>query len=496
MQFHSLLFIYLFLPVTLFFYYIARKSLRNIILLTASLIFSSWFQIYLSLVLIGSITMNYVAGIVIERTSNEKKKKLFFLLAVIFNLLLLCVFKYLSFLGNTVSELISSFGIDPFVIKGFAMPLGISFYTFKALSYLISVKRKEVQAQKSYIELAVYISIFPQLIAGPIDRYRNLSPQLTDHSSSFERFSSGIKRFILGLAKKVILATPLAMVADKIFNSPVTALNAPLAWFGAICYMLQIYYDFAGYTDMAIGTGKMFGLEFAENFNFPYNAVSVKDFWKRWHITLSTWLRDYLFLPLAYARSKKMRKEKYLGLKTDNWIYLYATTITFLLCGLWHGAAWTFVIWGLFHGLMLVLEQFGFGKILKRAFQPLQHLYLLLFLLISWVLFRSPSIQDAFQYIGNMFGTGGQPENFSLVSEYLNTRNIFVLIIGILGTTRFFDHILGFLKSFPEMKIAVIRATGTHFYHICGIIFVLLTLVLSTIFIIAGTSIPFIYFKF
>jgi alginate O-acetyltransferase complex protein AlgI len=390
MFFHSLLFIYLFLPVTLFFFYISRKSLRNIILLIASLIFSGWFQVYLSLVLVGSISLNYFAGIAIERASDEKRKRIFFVLAIIANLVLLGLFKYLSFLGNTLSDLISMAGLDPFVIKEFGMPLGISFYTFKALSYLISVKRKEVQAQKSYIDLAVYIAIFPQLIAGPIDRYRNLAPQLSDPSTSFERFSSGIKRFVLGLAKKVILANSLALVADKIFSSPVAQLNAPIAWLGAVCYMFQIYYDFAGYTDMAIGTGKMFGLEFAENFNFPYSARSVKDFWKRWHITLSTWLRDYLFLPLAFARSKKMSKEKYLHLKTDNWIYLYATIITFLLCGLWHGAAWTFVIWGLFHGIMLVIEQFGFGKILKKAFWPLQHLYLLLFLVLSWVLFRSP----------------------------------------------------------------------------------------------------------
>jgi alginate O-acetyltransferase complex protein AlgI len=376
------------------------------------------------------------------------------------------------------------------------MPLGISFYTFKALSYLISVKRKEVPAQKSYIDLAVYIAIFPQLAAGPIDRYRNLAPQLVNPSVSFERFSSGIKRFALGLAKKVIIATPLALVADKIFNSPVDQLTASIAWLGAICYMLQIYYDFAGYSDMAIGIGKMFGLEFMENFNFPYNARSVKDFWKRWHISLSTWLRDYLFLPLAYARSKKMVKDKYLHLKTDNWIYLYATIITFLLCGLWHGAAWTFVIWGLFHGIMLVIEQFGFSKILKRSFRPLQHMYLLLFLVISWVLFRSPSIQDAIHYIGTMFGAGARMEDFSVTTTYLNIQTIFVLLVGILGATRFFDYLLIYFRSLTVSSISVIHAPGTHLYYISGIIFVLLTLAMATVFIIAGTTTSFIYFKF
>ncbi|MEI7727128.1 MAG: MBOAT family O-acyltransferase, partial [Bacteroidota bacterium] len=409
---------------------------------------------------------------------------------------LLGLFKYLGFLGSTVSDLISLAGLDPFVVKEFGMPLGISFYTFKALSYLISVKRKEVPPQESYIDLALYIAIFPQLVAGPIDRYRNLAPQLADPVASFARFSSGVKRFVLGLAKKVIIATPLSLAADKIFDSPVAQLNAPLAWLGAICYTLQIYYDFAGYTDMAIGVGKMFGLEFTENFNFPYTARSFRDFWKRWHISLSSWLRDYLFLPLAYARSKKMVKEKYLHLKTDNWIYLYATTITFLLCGLWHGAAWTFILWGLFHGTMMIIEQFGFGKILKKTYRPLQHLYLLFFLVLTWVLFRSPSVRDAIMYTGAMFGAGGQPENLSLASEYLNIRTIFVLIVGLLGATRFFDFILVYFKSSMESSIGFVRAAGTHLYYISGIIFVLLTLALTTIFILAGTSIPFIYFKF
>ena len=496
MLFHSLLFIYLFLPVTLFFYYISRKSLRNLILLLASLVFSGWFQISLTLVLVGSVTMNYLAGIAIERAAGEKQKRFLFILAVILNIGLLVLFKYLGFLGHTLSGLISMAGLNPFVIKEIAMPLGISFYTFKALSYLISVKRQETGAQKNYLRLAVYMALFPQLAAGPIDRYRALAPQLADPAASLERFSSGIRRFVLGLGKKVIIATPLALVADKIFGSPLVQINAPIAWLGAVCYMFQIYYDFSGYTDMAIGIGKMFGLEFAENFNFPYAARSVREFWKRWHITLSSWLRDYLFLPLAYARSKRMAKETYLTIKTDNWIYLYATTITFLLCGLWHGAAWTFVVWGLFHGCMMIIEQSGFGKILKKAYRPLQHLYLLLFLVLSWVIFRSPSLDDAFRYIGAMFGAGGMPENLSLVAVYLNNRTLFVLAVAILGSTRFFDSFLTLLKTSMESRTLILRSAGTHLYFIAGILFVMATLAISTIFIIAGTTMPFIYFKF
>jgi alginate O-acetyltransferase complex protein AlgI len=496
MVFHTLLYIYLFLPVTLFLYYISRKSLRNIILLLASLVFSAWFQVSLAAVLIGSIALNYVAGLAIGRANDEKWRRLLFTMAVTANLALLGVYKYFSFLGATVSELISMAGFDPFIVAEFAMPIGISFYTFKALTYLISVKRREVPAQKNFIDLALYVALFPQLVAGPIDRYASLAPQLANPSPSIDRFASGIRQFILGLAKKVLIATPLALAADKIFDSPVAMLNAPVAWLGAILYMLQIYYDFAGYTDMAIGTGKMFGLQFAENFNFPYNARSVRDFWKRWHISLSTWLRDYLFLPLAYARSKKMVKEKYLHLKTDKWIYLYATLVTFVLCGLWHGAAWTFILWGFLHGIMMVIEQFGFGRILKKAFKPLQHVYLLIFIALSWVLFRSPSVRDAFQFMGAMFGTGGQSENLWLAAEYLDIRTTLVLIIGVLGSTRFFEYLANAFKSLTQSKIPVIRVAGTHAWYISGILFAMLAMALSMVYIIAETSMPFIYFKF
>ncbi len=496
MLFHSLLFIYLFLPLTLFFFYISRNNLRNIVLLIASLVFSGWFQIYLSFVLVGSIVLNYFAGIAIERAKDDKRKQLLFILTVVFNILLLGVFKYLSFLGGNLSDLISVLGFDPFVVKEFGMPLGISFYTFKALTYIISVKRGEVPAQRNFVDLAVYIAIFPQLIAGPIDRYRDLAPQLNAPATSFDRFSSGVKRFSLGLAKKMLLATPLAIVADKIFESPVSQLNAPLAWLGAVCYMLQIYYDFAGYTDMAIGTGKMFGLEFTENFNFPYTARSVRDFWKRWHISLSTWLRDYLFLPLAYARSKRMVKEEYLHLKTDHWVYMYATIITFLLCGFWHGAAWTFIVWGLLHGVAMVIEQFGFGKILKRSFLPLQHFYLLFFLTLSWVFFRAESLTDAFNYLGVMFGGGMRGEDFLLASEYLDFRTLTVLLVATAGATRLFDYLLRAFRSMGESSNAFIRITGVHLYYFAGIVFVIVTIVLTTIFILAGTSTPFIYFKF
>ncbi len=496
MFFQSLLFLQLFLPVTLFFYYISRENYRKPILLCASLIFVAWFNVSLTVVIIGSILFNYLAGIAIGKAVNERKRTTLFSFALAINIAMLFVFKYFGFLGENVSELISIFGIKPFIITHFALPVGISFYTFKAISYLISVKRHETPPQRSFANLALYISLFPQLVAGPIDRYKNLAPQLSKPSPSIDLFSSGVGLFVKGLAKKVLIASTFAIQADTIFNAPVDQLNSPLAWLGAVFYTLQIYYDFSGYTDMAIGIGKMLGLQFAINFNLPYTARTVGDFWKRWHITLSTWLRDYLFLPLAYNRSKKMKKERYLNIRTDQWIYLYATLITFILCGLWHGAEWTFILWGLAHGLILVVEQFGLRKFLKRSYKPVQHFYLLIFIVLTWVLFRSPSIRDAFLYIGAMFGASGQSENFSLAAEYLDIRTLIMLSIGIPGAFGFFSSVKSVVQAWLGLQNSGIASFGFHSWQIFRILTMMLVLILSIMFIVAETNMPFIYFKF
>ncbi|MEI6899036.1 MAG: MBOAT family O-acyltransferase [Bacteroidota bacterium] len=496
MFFHDLIFIFLFLPLSVFLYYISGKTARKYTLLLVSVIFTAWFNIYLTAVLFGSAVVNYFAAKAMKHSSSASRERVLFITTITFNLLLLSAFKYFGFFSGLLNQLFSIAENGRPLIKTWVIPVGISFYTFRSISYLISVKRGEVKAERSFINLAVYISLFPQLIAGPIDRYRNLISQIINPSVSVDQFSSGIRRFIIGLAKKVLIATPLAMVADGIFATPVGQLNAPLAWLGAIAYTLQIFYDFSGYTDMAIGIGKMIGMEFSENFNFPYIATSVKDFWKRWHITLSSWLRDYLFLPLAYARSKKMEKERYFHLKTDHWIYIYATIITFLICGFWHGAAWTFILWGFLHGIMLVLEQLGLGKWLKRSFRPLQHLYLLFFLLFSWVLFRSPSIPDAIHFAGVMMGAGEQIGPNSSVAEYLDLRTIVVLIIAILLATPVFEKIGGSFKGIINKNSGLVKQAGMNLYNSLGLIFLLILFAFSVMTIISGTSTPFIYFKF
>ena len=496
MFFHDLIFIFLFLPVFLFLYYLSGKALRKYFLLLASVIFAAWFNIYLTIVLFGSVLLNFFAAKAMDHSFKTSRKNNLFIITILFNLLLLAAFKYFGFLAGMFFDLFSWAGVGKFEMKRWVIPVGISFYTFRSISYLVSVKRGEVKPERSFVNLAVYISLFPQLIAGPIDRYRNLISQIINPSLTVDRFSSGVKRFIIGLGKKVLIATPLAMVADGIFATPVDQLNAPLAWLGAVAYTLQIYYDFSGYTDMAIGVGKLMGMDCSENFNFPYVATSVKDFWKRWHITLSSWLRDYLFLPLAFNRSRKMSENQYFHLKTDHWIYIYATVITFLLCGFWHGAAWTFILWGFLHGMMLVFEQLGLGKWLKRRFRLLQHLYLLFFLIFSWVLFRSPSIPDAVHFAGVMIGAGVQNGSNPSVNEYLDLRTILVLIIAIFAATPLFDKISGSFNGIMKRNPNFVTQGAMNLYYSAGLIFLLILFAYSVMTVISGTSTPFIYFKF
>lgn len=496
MPFNTLIYLYLFLPLVLFYFYISGENIRKVVILLASLVFSAWFQISLTLVLVASVCVNYVAGLALWKIRNEPVRKWVFVAAVIVNLALLFIFKYLGFSAQALSGINDWFGFKPFVFKDLVLPVGISFYTFKALSYLISVKRFEIETRPNFLVVANYIALFPQLIAGPIDRYVTLSPQLRAPAVSSERFASGIKRFIVGLAKKVLIATPLALVADKIFNSPASQLNAPLAWIGACFYLLQIYYDFSGYTDMAIGTGRMLGLEFSENFNFPYTSQSVREFWKRWHMTLSSWLRDYLFLPLAYSFSRKLSRESYLGFSSDRWIYLFATLITFLLCGLWHGAAITFIAWGLIHGTMMTAEQFGLGRLMKKVPAIFRHSYLILFLLMTWILFRSPSFRDAFLFYGAMFGTTGTRTDLSQVLAFPGSQAWLVFLVATLGSTPIARLVQNIPVHLQHQRSEWVQALAVHFSNVLAILGLIVLIVLCTVFMVAGTSIPFVYFKF
>jgi alginate O-acetyltransferase complex protein AlgI len=496
MLFSSLVFLYQFLPVALLLYFLIRGQFRLPLLLLLSLFFSFWAGPSYVAVLAASILVNYLFGLWTGRCEQPGRRKLFFILGIISNLALLVAFKYLAFLVANLNFLTGIFGAAPVVVHKIVLPLGISFYTFKGMSYLISVNRKEVPVQRNILRMGVYISFFPQMSAGPIMRYRDFEPQFDRQEYTLENFRAGIERFILGLGKKVLIASPLAALTTQVGEIPYAHLNAPLAWLGIIFYTLQLYYDFSGYTDMAIGIGRMFGFQTPENFDLPFISKSLREFWRRWHITLSNWFRDYLFLPIAFSYSRKLKKERYGGLRTDRIIYLIATSATFLLCGLWHGAAWTFIAWGSFHGLMLILENLGLGKILKKLPSFVQHFYLLFFLLISFVFFRADSFQDAFRYLGILFGAGHESFTFLQLADYANAGDILVMVLAVGGCLPLFRKIFEWLSRAGKPEMSHQGFLAVLLPNLSALILLLAVLFLSTVFLSGQAIQSFIYFKF
>ncbi len=425
MLFSSLLFLLLYLPLVVVLSLPGNRRWQNGWLLFASLLFHAWGGFSYTLLLWASIGFNFLLGRRIEReqTAGRAAKKTLWL-GVGLNLGLLVVFKYTVFFGENVNALLQLTRIPPFELPRIALPLGISFYTFQGLSYLIDVYRGEVRAQASLARLGLFISFFPQLIAGPIVRYRTFVDQLTERVRSWDRFAAGTERFIWGLSKKVLLANNFGRVADELFALDSGSLSPAAAWTGLLCYSLQIYYDFSGYSDMAIGLGRLFGFELPENFNYPYAARSVRDFWRRWHITLGAWFRDYVYLPLGGSRVGSGRTYRNL-------------LIVFVLTGLWHGAAWTFLLWGLWHGACIVAERRlgppppGGGGRLRRA---AAHLYLPLSVGLAWVLFRSESLGQAVNYYAALLGGAATPQPFDWAG-HANTELYGALFIGLLGCT-------------------------------------------------------------
>ena len=389
MLFSSLTFLFYFLPVTLALYYVLPKACRNGVLLVASLFFYAWGEPVYVVLMILSILLNYVCGREIYE-SDEYGRRRSLVIAVIINLAILGFFKYAGFFVETLNAVL------PFDIpfRELALPIGISFYTFQAMSYLIDVYRGEVRAQKNILHFALYISMFPQLIAGPIVRYVDIEKQLKERRTSLALFGSGVRFFIIGLAKKVILANSIGAVFESIRGDFLGGEAFVLtSWIGALAYALQIYFDFSGYSDMAIGLGKMFGFELLENFHYPYLADSITDFWRRWHISLSTWFREYVYIPLGGNRRGIPRQ-------------ILNLLIVWSLTGFWHGAAWNFMFWGFYYGVLLVIEKFILGGLLDHLPGFVRRIYTLVLVLIGWVFFFSNSLSEAFAYIGSMFGAG------------------------------------------------------------------------------------------
>lgn len=415
MVFSSLVFLFIFLPFTLVIHYFLDSRYRNFFLLFVSLIFYSWGEGLLTLLIIVSISINYFGGLLIDYFKMKKPgiSKLILAFFITINILVLFYFKYFNF---AISNLQTLHLFESYVPKSVHLPIGISFYTFHIVSYLIDVYRKDAVSQKNPLDLGLYIFLFPQLVAGPIIRYKDISQKIASRFIVGEEFTRGAIRFIRGIAKKMIIANTAALFADQTFAIEPQNLPVFVAWLGLGCYTLQIYFDFSGYSDMAIGIGKMLGFNFPENFNYPYVAKSIREFWQRWHISLSTWFRDYLYIPLG-------------GNKRGNLLTYRNMFIVFFVTGLWHGASWNFIVWGMLHGVFLALERLGLGKILQKLPTLLQHVYTLLVVMIAWVFFRADTLAYALSFLKTLAGFSS-PVNYTPLSN-INPYSITILLIGL-----------------------------------------------------------------
>jgi alginate O-acetyltransferase complex protein AlgI len=484
MVFSSPIFLFLFLPIVLLVYLTFGRKFRNLILLAASLVFYAWGENIFVLLMLVSIFVNYISGLLIDGSHRRGKSgtvPLFF--AVTANLGLLCFFKYANFLTDNLNILLAKLQFPPLVLEEVHLPIGISFFTFQALSYVIDVYRRESPAQKNLVNIALYISLFPQLIAGPIVRYHDIANQIANRKTRINDFSSGVQRFIIGLSKKVLLANVLGRTADYIFSLPPDKIPASLAWLGAVSYTLQIYYDFSGYSDMAIGLGRMFGFQLLENFNYPYISRSIREFWRRWHISLSAWFRDYLYIPLGGNQKGPART--------------YANLIiVFFLTGLWHGASWTFVAWGLFHGFFLVFERVRPGKYLLGIMPAfVQHLYVLLIVTIGWVFFRAETFSHAFSYIRAMVDFSTPPLYNSQLFLNLNNEFYAVLIIALVCSAPVYNFVAKKLQEWDGYTYPGSSLVSS-VLSICNICFLSFIFLYSIASLMGGSYNPFLYFRF
>jgi len=478
MLFSTPVFLFAFLPAILLLYYCSPRASKNTTLLIGSLFFYAWGEMFYIAIMIVSVASNYLFGRLIHGSNNPPKRKLWLASGVGINLLLLVSFKYANFIVDNINVALSWSGASPIELGPIHLPLGISFFTFQALSYIIDVYRREVPAQTNIFNLALYISLFPQLIAGPIVRYHDVSAQIMGREHSPDLFATGVRRFIYGLAKKMLIANPLGEVADLVFGLPEGELTMPLAWIGILAYTLQIYFDFSGYSDMAIGLGRMFGFRFLENFNYPYISRSVREFWRRWHISLSTWFRDYVYISLGGNRVSPYR--------------VYANLlIVFILTGFWHGASWNFLIWGLFHGAFLTVEHAGFSRVLERTPRVLQHAYILGIAVVGWVFFRAESLSEALSYLGTMFDPDNVATSPLVRAQIVSGEALLAFAAGVFLASPLFPRLaqrLAHLNSGATMKSIT--------YRIPQLILLASLFYLVALKMASSTYNPFIYFRF
>lgn len=473
MVFSSIFFLFTFLPLSLLLYWMSPAKMKNFTLLAVSLFFYAWGEPVYVLLMIASILTNFVFGIFIESELIKEKRavlRALFISAVVFNILILGFFKYYGFLAENINAL---FNAD-IAYSELPLPIGISFYTFQVLSYVIDVYLGKVRLQRNPVSFALYVTMFPQLIAGPIVRYSDIESQLEQRNVSASKFGEGAQRFIQGLGKKVLIANSMGALWDITQAMDMTGISVFSAWLGIIAYTFQIYFDFSGYSDMAIGLGKMFGFEFMENFDHPYISRSVTEFWRRWHISLGTWFREYVYIPLGGNRCSRIRQIRNI-------------MAVWMLTGLWHGASWNFVVWGIYYGCLLLIEKMFLKKLIDNAPAIISHVYCMLAVIIGWVLFASRDIESAAAYLGVMSGASGNVLVDNAFIYYLKS-NAVMLVISLLFSTGIFREIFE-----PEEISDKIR---TRVSHSAAVILHAFILFMSTAYLVTETYNPFLYFRF
>lgn len=466
MVFSSTIFIFLFLPLVLLCYFLAPKKLKNYVLLIFSIIFYLFGGPKFLLVLISVVLIDYLGALLIEKT---KHKKLYLIITLALNIGTLVYFKYTGFFIENINGLLKTNIQIPEII----LPIGISFYTFQAMSYVIDVYRKKVKLQKNFLTLLLYVSLFPQLVAGPIVRYETIEKELKTRKTTFKDVEYGIRRFILGLAKKVIIANQMGLLADTIFG--LNELSTPVAILGGLAYMFQIYFDFSAYSDMAIGLGRIFGFKFLENFNFPYISKSITEFWRRWHISLSTWFKDYIYIPLGGNRN---------GIKRQ----IINMLIVWLLTGFWHGAEWNFILWGLYYFIFLVLEKFILKKPLEKAPNILKHIYALVIIYFGWIIFRCDSIGLLKNYFNALFSFNITTMSINELLVYLESYYIY-FILAIIFSYPVYYKLLDKIQNIKNKKL---KLTLDILHYLSIIIIFIITIM----FLAYSSYNPFIYFRF
>lgn len=463
MYFSSLLFLYIFLPTVLAVYYIIPKKFRNGFLLAVNLVFYGWGEPVFVVIMLISIAVNYICAILAEKNNGDtKRKKMYLLVSLFISLGLLAVFKYAGFVSDILRALPPLKWLPKIRIP---LPIGISFYTFQTLSYTIDVYRGDTKAQKNLVSLGTYISFFPQLIAGPIVRYRDIEKQLTEREENIAQFSDGVKIFLIGLAKKVLIANQMGVLWDTLREQ---SGGTVAAWVGIIAFTFQIYFDFSGYSDMAVGLGKMFGFEFMRNFEYPYISKSITEFWRRWHISLSTWFRDYVYIPLGGNRRKTPR-------------VIFNLFAVWFLTGLWHGASLNFIAWGLYYFVILVLEKYVYGKHLDRLPNALKHIYSLILILIGWAIFYFEDFAALGVYLKCMF----------TLSDGVLSHDALSIILSYLPLL-----LAAAIASLPIAKTTYLKIKNKKLIMVLETVFCLVVLILCTASLVNQSYNPFLYFRF